>query len=425
MNSFQLIRRMPPLSKPLRSQRGVAILIALFAMTLMIFIALEVGYDTMVDYAVANQKINRVKAYYAAKAGIEISLLRINLYKQAVMAFGDQLQGNTSMLDPIWNFPFAWPPTMTDAKMTETDKDFMKAAVGESLMQGQYAAIIAPEGGRLDVNDLGSPSKSMRDSMRKQVLAIFENEKKNNEDFRREHSSVRFEELVNNIADYIDEDSESLNGGDESSPYGDVDDKTIKLPPNRPLRTLDELHQVAGMKDEYFELLRPRLTVFGTKGININFAPKEVLMSLHSTMTEEAANKLIARRSDPKIGGPFKSDEDLFGFLNPFGVDVRAIQEAKLPLLYDMEFNFRVTSTGLAGTVRREITAITYDYPNLTSRLSELLDKQEEQDKGTAGTTGANPGDTGKTGTGAPDDTKKKKIQAVKGRPTVVYWEEN
>ena len=81
-------------------------MIALFAMTLMTFIAVEVTYDTSVDYVVAAQQVSRIKAYYAAKSGIEMSLLRIMLYKQAMATLGDTLGANKSMLDPIWNFPF-------------------------------------------------------------------------------------------------------------------------------------------------------------------------------------------------------------------------------------------------------------------------------------------------------------------------------
>ncbi len=416
----------------LRSQKGVALLIALFAMVLMTFIAVEVSYDTSVDYVVAAQQVNRIKAYYAAKSGIEISMLRIMLYKQAMAALGDTLGEKKSMLDPIWSFPFMWPPSASapgGGKSTEVDKDMLKEAVAESLMQGQqYTTTISPEGGKLDINDLGSPLKSLKESMIKQVLMIYQNELKNNENFQRKYASFRFEELVNNIADYVDEDKVSLNGGDETSQYRDLEEKDIEMPPNRPFRTLDELHQVALMNDDFYNLLAPRVTVFGTKGVNINYAGADLLIALDPTMTEEIVGKVIARRNDPKLGGPFKDDKDFFGFVQGYGVNTKAIEASKIPLLFDVEFNFRVVSTGLAGNVRREITAITYDYLNLTGRLADMMD---EQDKSTANqnttttttttTTADKPADS-KNPTPGP---KKAKIQAGKGRPAVVYWEEN
>ena len=403
----------------------MALLIAIFAMTLMTFIAVEVSYDTSVDYIVASQQVNRIKAYYAAKSGIELSLLRIMLYKQVMAAMGESLGANKSMLDPIWSFPFMWPPT-GGGKLMETDKDMMKEAVAESLMQAQYVTTISPEGGHLDINDLGSEVKGLQKSVSDQVLKIFQSEVKNNEAFARKYSGYNFQELVNNIADYIDEDKESRNSGDESGSYRDLDEKNIEMPPNRPLRTIDELHQVAGMKDDFYNLLAPRVTVFGTKGININYANADLLKALDPSMTDEAVGKIISRRGDPKLGGPFQSDEDLFGYIAPYGANVKAIRESKIPLLYDLEFNFRIVSTGVSSNVRREITVVTYDFANLAQRLADLMDKQkqdESQDPAQRQQPQPTP-ETGKSGT--PGDTAKKaKILGAKGRPNVVYWEEN
>jgi general secretion pathway protein K len=191
-----------------RSQSGVALLIALFAMTLLTFVAVEVSYDTSVDYLVASQQVNRIKAYYAAKSGVELSLLRISLYKQVVATMGEQLGGNVSMLDPIWNFPFSWPPSLAGAtKMTSVDKELIQDVVKESLMTAQYATTIVPESGAIDINDLGSPVKKFSEAMVQRVLKIFQTENERNRDFRDKHSDTNFNELVNNIADYIDEDA--------------------------------------------------------------------------------------------------------------------------------------------------------------------------------------------------------------------------
>ncbi len=406
-------RQSPAPSKILRSQKGVALLMALFAMSLMTFIALEVSYDTSVDYIVAAQQVNRIKAYYAAKAGVEISLLRIMFYKQAMAGFGEALGPEASRLEVIWSFPFAWPPTLAGAKLNEVDKSMMKSVVSDSLMNAQYAATIAPESGKIDINDLGSDVKKLKASMIQQVVKIFESEVEHNEAFSDKYRGYNFQEIANNIADYIDEDSEGLNGGDESAPYRDFNEPGLQMPPNRPLRTVDELHQVGGMKDDFYNVLAPRVTVFGTKGINVNYANKDVLMALDESMTEEAVNRAIARRGNPKEGGPFKNDQDFFGFIGGFGVNTRSIQERKIPLLYDMEYNFRITATGLSGNVKREIVAVTYDYSNLTQRLADLLDQQKRDEQGvTVDPKNGNP----------PNKTK---FKAAKGRPSVVYWEEN
>lgn len=428
-------QRLPnPLKILKSSQSGVALLMAVVTLSLLIFIALEVQYDTTVDYVVSRQQVDRVRAYYAAKSGIELSLLRIMVYKQAVAAMGKAVGGNLSMLDPIWQFPFMWPPTLAipGSNVTEVEKSQLNDTVKESIMDTQYTTSISPEGGHIDINDLGSDIKGFKKLMKDQVLRIFKSQLEQDESFRHKYAGYNFDELVNNISDYIDEDSEGQNGGDESAGYRDVNDPELKMPPNRPLRTLDELHQVAGMTDDFYNLLASRVTVFGTKGVNINYASKEVLMALDPSMKSELVDKAIERRSNPKIGGPFKDDGDFFAFIGPLGADVKAMKEAKMPLLYDVEFNFRVVSTGFSSNVKRVITVVTYDYPNLAQRLITILDKQAEQDKGP----GATPSPTTSTRTTPPtsdnqkdpqpdDGTKKQTIQSAKGRPTVVYWEEN
>lgn len=403
-------------SKILKSEKGMAILLALFFMSIMTFIAVELAYDTSVDYAVASNQVNRIRAFYAAKAGVEISLLRINFYKQAIQALGNN-PDLAKKLEIIWSFPFAWPPSLAGAKVTEVDKSALKSAVEDSLMKAQYAATISPEGGKIDINDLGSDVKELKKGMIQQIENVFKAEVEHNEEFSDKYRGYNFLELVNNIADYIDEDSESLNGGDESAPYSDFNEPGLTMPPNRPLRTVDELHQVGGMKDDFYNVLAPRVTAFGTKGININYAPKEVLMALDQSMTEEAADRVIARRNSNKAGeGPFKDETDFYNFVQGFGVNTRAMDERKVPLLFGTELNFRVEATGLAGNVKREIIVVTYDFANLTKSLAEKLTKQENPNPSNP------PVDPPNKPPGNPPSNPENK---PKGRPAVVYWEEN
>src|SRR5436190_13494903 len=96
----------------LKSERGVALLIAISAVILIAFIAVELSYDAMSEYLIASDDIKRLKAHYAAKAGIEIGLLRIKIYQKVRTQFKDQLQGNTQVIDGIWKTPFMWPPQL-------------------------------------------------------------------------------------------------------------------------------------------------------------------------------------------------------------------------------------------------------------------------------------------------------------------------
>ena len=401
----------------LNNERGVAILVALFAMIFLLVIATEVSYDTNVEYVVAAQKVNRLKAYYAAKSGVELSLFRIMLYKKAYASFGDKIAGNPqgqNIMNQIWQFPFGWPPLMPD-DIDPVAKDEIATALEESFMDAQYTTTITGEGGKIDINDLGSVSEEIANATRASVLAIFETELENNEDFEEKYSNEKFEELVNNIADWVDEDQEGRNSRGEQDSYEQPDDAD-PLPPNRAFRTIAELHMVAGMNDDFFRLLQDRVTVYGTKGVNPNSATELVLKSLDAQIDDEAAGKIIERRSNLEKGGPFKDDDDFFSFLNSIGVNTGGLEDLEIPFYYDAEYNFRIVSVGKFANVVREITAISFDVENLSERYAEFL-KNVNQDPNATPTPTPTPG-----GSGGSSATK---FKEVKGRPIVVYWEEN
>jgi general secretion pathway protein K len=289
-------------------------------------------------------------------------------------------------------------------------------------MEAQYATTIVSEGSKLDINDLGSEVKTLREATKRQLLKIFQSKMENDDQFRHKYDGFNFEELVNNIQDWIDADKESLNGGDEQKYYRDFDlegSNVDFIPANHPFKTMDELHLIAGMKDDFYQLLAPAVTVYGTMGVNVNYAEKDMLMALDSSMTEEAVTAIMERRSNPDKGGPFPAGDDcekeFLNFIKPYGVNVQAIENSGVPLICDPEFNFRITSTGTISNVRREITVVTFDIDNLADRYAQMLIDQDQ------GSGGDDPSTPPPTSTGGQNS----KIQVPKGRPTVVYWEEN
>ncbi len=421
--------RWPSLQR-LKNQTGSALLMALFTTTVLMVIATEIMYQTTVETKVSAHGINQLKAYYAARAGIELGLFRVHLFRTAVATFGDAIP-DKSMLDMIWNFPFAWPPPVPE-ETSMVDKDMIKTSVKESLMQAEYTLFIESEGSKIDINDLGSDSTVVAESTRALLLQMFKSRIESDDDFADRYRSFDFERLLNNIADWIDENAESRNGGDEKSAYQEIRNEYI--PPNGPFKTVGELHMVADMTDDLYEIIVPRITVYGSKGINVNYASKEVLQSLSAGITSEIADKIIEARSKPERG-PFKNLEDFVGFLNGVGIQGNPFldgKEEKVPLLFDPEYNFRIRAAGKSGPVVREIMALTYDFDQVKERLGEFLQKQSDKDKGTneaavptpTPTPTPAPGDPGTTAgqPGAQDQKKKTKIP--KERPNVVYWVE-
>ncbi len=397
-----------------KNQKGVALLLAVFTVVIITYLVSEILYETNVEYVVNSQAVNRLKAYYAAKSGREISLLRVKLYNKVQKQLGGQLQGpQKKMLELIWQFPLSWPPMVPD-EASGVDKDMIKDKVKDSSMDAVYVTNITDEGSKIDINDLGSPSKGLREITRKLVLQIFENRFKNDDEWARDHDGLKYEDVVNNLTDWVDLDSIGAGGGDERSPYANMGLEK-PYPPNRAFRTVDEMRMVGGMTEEMFNMLKEQVTVYGTHAVNPNNAPREVFKSLDASITDEIASKITARREDPEKG-PFKDEKDFWGFVNSEGGNVQEETQKNTPLFFGQVSNFRIRSTGEFGGVTREIEAVVFDLNSVGKTVASRL---QDEANAAAGSTQQKPPE-GQTGN--QQNQNKSNDPLPKGPPRIVYF---
>ena len=404
-------------------------MLALFATTLLMVIATEIMFETSVEYVVSTQSVNQVRAYWAARAGVEMSLLRIHIFRQA-QAMGANALPDPSILDEIWRQPFMWPPPIPEETSLAAKGEIQAAIKASELtaLKASYFTTIESEGSRIDINDLGSPSKIMAEAARNQLLQLFNQKVENDENFSRRFRGFDFQAVLNNIADWIDADGEGRSGGQEREMYADRGSDTKFLPPNQPLRSLQELHMVEGMTDELYDLIAPAVTLYGGKGINVNQASKEVFRAFGPAFTDERIDRILADRKDPRRG-PFKDEKDFVEYLNSIGISGNPFQsdnESKTPLVFDPETNFRVRSTGKAGQAQSDIVAIVYDVDKVRERLEKALVEQatrgQNPNPGAADTSGANaPGANPQGGSATSSTSSSPPLR----RPRIVDWTEN
>lgn len=400
-------------TKILRNNKGMALIFAITAVLLISYIAMEVSYDSLVEYNVNVNSLNRLKAYYAARSGVELSLLRIKTYQQAQSMFGKQLGGQSEMLDEIWSFPFAWPVPIPE-NLNGVDKDAIKSTLKESIMDASYVVTIEDEGSKIDLNDLVSPSKVLKESTHRRLLEMFQNKMKNDLDFQRKYGSFRFEELINNIADWQSKSRLGANGGDKRQAYQGYPES---FPPSRAFRSVQELRLVPGMNEDFYEILEPAITIYGMKGINPNLASKEILKSLDPEITDEIADAIIKRRNDPNEGGRFKNKEDFWNFVTGRGARLGEKTE-ETPLIFDKVVNFRIRSTGEYSGTAREIDVVVMDLQAVANSLKGYVDKEKQAQQGNPGGGAPNP-------TPTPQNPAQGQTQQLpKGPPRIVYWGE-
>lgn len=322
------------------------------------------------------------------------------------------------IIDEIgWKTPFFWPLPLPK-EINSVDKDSYQQINAESLMDARYSHTIEDEGSKIDINDLASPSKTLREITKKQLLTAFEQKIATDDVFRTEYQNTNFEELVNRIYDWMSDSNTGLGGGDKRSGYSALGPS---YPPNRGFRTIEELRLVPGMTDVFYDLLRPRITIYGMKAINPNTSSKEVLLSLDSGMTEEAVTEAIARRDDPDKGGPFKGEkekchDDFKTFVE--GRGARLTKEFdQIPMICNKVISFRIKSTGLYGdgkfALQKNITAVVLDVGRAAAQIKTYVDKENPPP----------PPPPGQAPAPAPAPAPPEPLP--KGPPRVVYWIED
>ncbi len=406
------------LRQPLSNNRGVAILIAVACMMIVTYIAIEVTYDTRIEYEVNANGMNRIKSYYAAKAGVDLALLRIKVFQKVQSQFGKQLGSSAGMLDEIWRFPFAWPLPVAP-EVNAVEKDNIQKLVKESIMDSSYIVTIEDEGSKLDLNDLISPSKVLRENAKKQLLSVFTEKMKSDDEFSRKYSNTRFEELIGSIEGWMSSTSRTSAGQDKMPAYSELNTKagSQAFPPNRGFRTLAELRMVPDMNDDFFDLLEPIVTIYGMKGINPNIANKAVLKSLDPGITDEVVSELMKRREDQNLGGPYKDAQDFWGYATSKGAQIQGKTD-DIPLVFESIMNFRIRSTGQFGNVSSEITAIVMDFAQTASKIKNYVSKEKPPPaSGDDSAGGGNP-------TTPKAEPKTESDAANKGAPRIVYWSE-
>ncbi len=365
-----------------KNEKGSAIMLAVFTVTFVMFLAMEISQSTIMEYLTSATEVKKVQAHYAAEACMRLNLLRIKGYQQATRLLGDKVPAaQLQMMDMIWQFPLSWPPSLPQ-EISSFDSSTIQKTVSGSLLKQQFVSSIVAEGGKIDINDLGSPSEGLRLKTKSQILQRLQARVLNGEDtFAERYANFNFEELINNIADWIDDGDESLNGGSEKAYYTDFRNEFI--PPNRPFKTMEEMHMVAGMTDEIFEILAPQITLYGVKGINVNQAERDVLLSLFNNYDPETSNEVVTeilkRRNNPELGGPFQDEKEFISFLGAYiDPDKFNDEENKVPLFFGVELNFRVNCIGVSGKMTREIEGVVYNADSVKIRLKEALMKEME-----------------------------------------------
>lgn len=296
-------------------ESGVALVVALLALLLVMTVAYEVFRLGARGAQSAAYGRDSVRASLVAEAGVAA----------AEVALKEDANNNShDTLDEIWSRP-APPFDIGDGVVRVTAED---------------------EERKINLNRVVMPNGNAPDE---RALAVF----------RRLLENLDVDpSLADALLDWLDNDEAPRVGGAESSYY-------LSLPypyrsKNDVLDTVDELRLVRGFTPEVLAKILPHVTVHSSGRVNLNTAPKEILMSLAAgqdaadagPVDDASAEAVIEYRKEK----PFLKVEEVRN-VSPRLADL--FDRTQFRSLIDVRSTaFRVRSTGDVGGTVRTIEAV-------------------------------------------------------------------
>ena len=233
-----------------------------------------------------------------------------------------------------------------DNQYDTLDEIWSRAALPITLGDGEVRVTLEDEERKIDLNRLMLPNGNAPDERR---LAVFQ----------RLLDTLGIERTVADaVVDWLDNDENPRVAGAESSYYNGLPNPYRAK--NDLFDTIGELRLVRGVTAEIYEKLLPFVTVSSSGMVNLNTAPKEVLMSLSAGIDLAEAGPIDAKTADEIIAyrqdHPFTTASQI-GNVSPFLRDLYA--RTLIRNIVDVRSTFfHVRSSGDVGGTVRTIDAI-------------------------------------------------------------------
>jgi general secretion pathway protein K len=243
----------------LKGERGFALVLTLIVTALLVALTVEFVNEVYVDTSARQNFVDAQQASLLAESGVAggIKLLQLTMAGQSF----------SSLLDP-WAKPL----------------EFAEEA-------GNVRVTIEDESGKLNLNKIVGPNGTAFEPYYGIAARLIK-------------KLGLPPDLLDALADWIDENNEPRPGGAESSWYN-----TLKPPyaaKNGPLDTLDELALVKGFDAKTMNRLRPFVSIYPDT-ININTAAPEMLAALDDKMSDSLVDRVLDYRKTT----PFKDKTEL------------------------------------------------------------------------------------------------------------------
>ncbi len=317
------------MASTLKSKKGMALILVLGAISIMTAMAIEFAYNTNVNYHLAQNELDRLRAQYLAQSAyrfMQVELKFDRMFRQVVQTQNlGQFLGASANLPLCQQFPMSTALTravfLGGEGAEELPPEFKKmVTMGEESeaqeflkFEGDFDGECTDEATKINLNYFSGLNPTQKppegshnayDTFKISLMNMLGVEAYK-EAF--EEVDVKVQDAVRNIGDWVDT-NEMINelDGVESGPEMSLYDRLGKGYPvkNGKFTTLDEAYLVDGVVDGWFAPLQKDFTVYGDGGlVNVCTADDAVLQSIIRRYIESTPTLPPVKIGEPETMG--------------------------------------------------------------------------------------------------------------------------
>lgn len=389
------------MKKILHNQRGIALLVVLSSIALLTLLMYAFQYETSINQIRSYNIQDHLQAKLNAESGLQISLMRLDIYKEAL----NQIQQNKDLkksipadiLNELWSMPIMFPLPKT-ANTSMMDTSFIDKFQEKSWLNGQIQMSIESLGSKININMLAeSKLKAMRIKSKKKtpdsneptptptsetepqtaqeiskeisdkLVSLLErsinNTKETDELFYQRYSSTDLQYLVQAIKFYISDSNTDI--GPLTNQIDADFQRSGITPKHAPISNISEILLIPEWNDDLLNLIKNEISVYESYYLDLNKMTESFLKLLVPDITTDQITRFFKLKNDSKANINFSGKEDFITFMTgQIRVDEKEIKNnmeglEKVGFKFTNSPNlFKIRSVGVFGRSEVTLTAI-------------------------------------------------------------------
>ncbi len=397
-------------------------MMAMVTMLVLSILAAEMVYQNQVYSSVVFRQRDQLRAELLARSALRMGLLQLKAAEKAKGQAKNMGLGAAadSLTDQIWQTPLVLPPPpLPDLGPSETAA--LEAFTKSLGLNGTLSVSISGEADRLNLNQLvwisaeqaqasagaqggvaapttppapgappAAPAVPLDPTQKREILAktrksfteildqLLEKKRLEDDAFRERYATTQAGPLIANLVAWMDPDTREDGDNREKNDYYRQLDPPYGIK-NAPLTSESELYMVKGFDDTLTKLVTDSFSTQVTQGININKISSLFLQALIPELSKDNADTVIKRREDVALGGPYKSEEDFWTYLQSigeFGEAKKRLAEQGIKLV-SKETSYRVVVSTSSGSAQKTwVAAVGPEIPKVDTEVTPVTTPQ-------------------------------------------------